>query len=159
MVRNSLVGSISQLDQETLKHSGRTEWPPLLHNLAMLHAAVRLRALYGMYGWNYPATMDFSFSEIHVSSINLLHHWREGGREPMLGYENKSSNFMGAFAKASLVVNSPIKDGGCCVSHIFRVLFNIVCRPSPNERAVVRMGYSPFAQGQLRGTTEMYDKV
>ncbi|PIK47982.1 putative dynein heavy chain 5, axonemal-like [Apostichopus japonicus] len=65
MVRNSLVGSISQLDQETLKHSGRTEWPPLLHNLAMLHAAVRLRALYGMYGWNYPATMDFSFNEIH----------------------------------------------------------------------------------------------
>ena len=57
---------MSFIDTDLIKLSSRVEWPPLLHNLAMLHATIRLRSRFNRAGWNHPETMDFGYNEISV---------------------------------------------------------------------------------------------
>ncbi|XP_071954985.1 uncharacterized protein [Antedon mediterranea] len=64
IMRENLVRGISLIDSDLLKTSSRSEWPPLLHNLIMLHGALRLRGRFGRAGWNLPQDMDFKFNEI-----------------------------------------------------------------------------------------------
>ncbi|XP_071504103.1 dynein axonemal heavy chain 5-like [Diadema antillarum] len=64
IVKESLLRAVSSFDADTLKACSRSEWVPLLHNLAMLHATVRLRSRFGLAGWNYPEIMDFSHNEL-----------------------------------------------------------------------------------------------
>ena len=42
------------VDGDLLRASGRLEWPALLHNVCMLHSLLRLRARFGLAGWNKP---------------------------------------------------------------------------------------------------------
>ncbi len=65
-MKDSLIRSLSMLDIETLKQSSRPEWPPVLHNIAMLHGVIRLRGRFARVGWNDPVTMDFSYNEFEV---------------------------------------------------------------------------------------------
>ncbi|XP_030850579.1 dynein heavy chain 8, axonemal isoform X3 [Strongylocentrotus purpuratus] len=64
IVKESLLRAVSSFEPEQLKASSRSEWVPLLHNIAMVHATVRLRGRYGLAGWNYPDVMDFSHNEL-----------------------------------------------------------------------------------------------
>ncbi|XP_071801693.1 uncharacterized protein [Asterias amurensis] len=65
IIKDNLLRSMSLVDTELLKLSSRVEWPPLLHNLAMLHATIRLRGRFNRAGWNHPETMDFGYNEIN----------------------------------------------------------------------------------------------
>jgi hypothetical protein len=42
------------IDNELLRASNRPEWPALLHNICMLHSAIRLRCRFDLAGWNKP---------------------------------------------------------------------------------------------------------
>ncbi|XP_033113255.1 dynein heavy chain 5, axonemal-like isoform X2 [Anneissia japonica] len=64
VMRENLIRGISLVDTDMLKTSSRSEWPPLLHNLIMLHGTLRLRARFGRSGWNLPQVMNFKFKEI-----------------------------------------------------------------------------------------------
>ena len=72
IIKDNLLRSMSLVDTDLLKLSSRVEWPPLLHNLAMLHATIRLRGRFNRAGWNHPETMDFGYNEINVSKKRFL---------------------------------------------------------------------------------------
>lgn len=42
------------VDNELLRVSNRAEWPAVLHNICMVHSAVRLRSRFKLVGWNNP---------------------------------------------------------------------------------------------------------
>jgi len=67
--KECLYRSLSWIDNELLHVSSRPEWPAVLHNLCMLHSAIRLRTRYKLAGWNRPE--DFAYvgtAELWVSS-------------------------------------------------------------------------------------------
>ncbi|XP_076466964.1 uncharacterized protein LOC143298129 [Babylonia areolata] len=65
VMKDSLVRSMSWMEGDILKQSGRGEWPAMLHNLCFLHAALQLRARYGQGGWNLPQDfLNISFREL-----------------------------------------------------------------------------------------------
>ncbi|XP_077977225.1 dynein axonemal heavy chain 8-like isoform X3 [Glandiceps talaboti] len=64
VMKDNMIRSLSVIDADTLKSSSRSEWAPIVHNLCMLHGAVRLRARFGRAGWNRPYCMDFSSTEL-----------------------------------------------------------------------------------------------
>ncbi|XP_041462850.1 dynein heavy chain 8, axonemal-like [Lytechinus variegatus] len=70
IVKESLLRAVSSFEPEQLKASSRSEWVPLLHNIAMVHAMIRLRGRYGLAGWNYPDVMDFSHNEL-TEALNI----------------------------------------------------------------------------------------
>ncbi|XP_077863125.1 dynein axonemal heavy chain 5-like [Saccoglossus kowalevskii] len=64
VMKDNMIRALCVLDAETLKSSTRTEWPPMIHNLCLLHGAIRLRARFGHAGWNRPYSMDFGSTEL-----------------------------------------------------------------------------------------------
>ncbi|XP_070568705.1 dynein axonemal heavy chain 5-like isoform X4 [Ptychodera flava] len=64
VMKDNMIRSLSVIDADTLKSSSRSEWAPMVHNLCMLHGAIRLRSRFGRSGWNRPYDMDFSSSEL-----------------------------------------------------------------------------------------------
>ena len=72
VVRDSIGHNMAWIDPETLKACNRNEWVPLLHNVCMLHSALRLRHVYGLVGLNKPYEFDFNINKLWVSSSDLL---------------------------------------------------------------------------------------
>lgn len=71
-MKETLVRDFSVVDSETLKCSGRNEWPAMLHNLCYIHSAVRLRARYDKAGFNVPYAFDsVGAQELFVSTITV----------------------------------------------------------------------------------------
>ncbi|XP_052089132.1 uncharacterized protein LOC127725852 isoform X10 [Mytilus californianus] len=72
VMKDSLIRSFNCFDSDILKQSSRQEWAPMLHNLCYVHAAIQLRARFGMSGWNGPK--DFSkigYTEL-MESLSIL---------------------------------------------------------------------------------------
>ena len=55
-MKENMIRSFACINQETLRLSSKPEWQPLLHNLAYLHASLKLRARYSKCGWNVPSS-------------------------------------------------------------------------------------------------------
>ncbi len=76
-VRASVLHSLSSTAGEMITSSSRQEWLPLLHNIALLHATVRLRqqayrfAWTDDYHWNHSHLMVSVWYAMHTS-ITLL---------------------------------------------------------------------------------------
>ncbi len=68
-VRASVLHSLSSTAGELITSSSRQEWLPLLHNVALLHATVRLRQEAYQFAW----TEDYHWNHSHLMVWLMLY--------------------------------------------------------------------------------------
>ena len=61
-VRSSVLHSLSSTAGELINSSARQEWLPLLHNMAMLHASVRMRKHAYKFSW----AREYQWTQSHL---------------------------------------------------------------------------------------------
>ncbi|XP_066278010.1 uncharacterized protein [Branchiostoma lanceolatum] len=89
MMRDHMVRSMQWIEPETLKTSTRPEWPAVLHNLFMVHGALRLRARFGRGGWNRPEDMVFGNNELQEGLRLVLDEFSDTTSTDMPGTPGK----------------------------------------------------------------------
>ncbi|KAI8520697.1 hypothetical protein Bbelb_004510 [Branchiostoma belcheri] len=89
MMRDHMVRSMQWIEPETLKTSTRPEWPAVLHNLFMVHGALRLRARFGRGGWNRPGDMIFGNNELQEGLRLVLDEFSDTTSTDMPGTPGK----------------------------------------------------------------------
>jgi dynein heavy chain len=63
-MKEAMTRSFSLIDNDLLRHSSKSEWIPLLHNICYLHCALNLRTRFGQAGWDIPSLTLFTNVEL-----------------------------------------------------------------------------------------------
>ena len=63
-MKEAMTRAFSLIDQDLLRHSSKSEWIPLLHNICYLHCALNLRTRFAQAGWDLPALTSFTNVEL-----------------------------------------------------------------------------------------------
>ena len=66
-----MINSLSIIEEDTWKASERSEWPPLLHNLSILHNSIKQRVNHGTVGLCKPSAFNTSSVLFLVRSVPL----------------------------------------------------------------------------------------
>ncbi|CAF1032650.1 unnamed protein product [Adineta ricciae] len=63
-MKEAITRAFSIIDNDLLRHSLKSEWLPLLHNICYIHSTLNLRARYGHAGWDIPSLTTFTNVEL-----------------------------------------------------------------------------------------------
>jgi len=63
-MREAMTRAFSLIDNDLLRHSSKSEWIPLLHNICYIHCALNLRTRFGQAAWDLPTLTSFTNVEL-----------------------------------------------------------------------------------------------
>ena len=63
-MKEAMTRAFSLIDNDLLRHSSKSEWIPLLHNICYLHCVLNLRTRFGQAGWYLPNLTSFTNVEL-----------------------------------------------------------------------------------------------
>ncbi|UJR24993.1 hypothetical protein I4U23_006354 [Adineta vaga] len=63
-MKEGITRAFSAIDNDLLRHSSKSEWLPLLHNICYLHSTLNLRTRYNQAGWDIPSLTTFTNVEL-----------------------------------------------------------------------------------------------
>jgi len=63
-MKEAMTRAFSLVDNDLLRHSSKSEWIPLLHNICYLHCALNFRTRFNQAGWDLPTLTSFTNVEL-----------------------------------------------------------------------------------------------
>jgi dynein heavy chain len=66
-MKEAMTRAFSLIDNDLLRHSSKSEWAPLLHNICYLHCALNLRTRFNQAAWDLPTLTLFTNVELSAA--------------------------------------------------------------------------------------------
>lgn len=105
--KENILRSFNWIDAEQVRHSNKSEWPILLHNLCFFHGSLNLRSRYLRCGWNSPQGLQFTSEEFLETMRIAIQEFASSGssRDGDIFDHNKTTRSESGKSQSEMIIN------------------------------------------------------